>query len=106
MNTTSIANVDDNDTATAIATNTLSNGVDDAERTITSPFFSLPRELRDEIYALAALDETTLYCEITLTADAHLRRQHMPIAAPAVRFPTRSTKSSTPPPSSAVSRTS
>ena len=69
MNTTSIANVDDNDTVTAIATNTLSNGTDDAERTITSPFFSLPRELRDEIYALAALDEQTLYCEITLTAD-------------------------------------
>jgi hypothetical protein len=35
----------------------------------TSPFFRLPRELRDMIYGLAALGEGTIYYNITLKAD-------------------------------------
>jgi hypothetical protein len=61
MNTTSIDNIDAKDTPTAIATH---------HTAAMFPFFSLPRELRDEIYDLAALDEQTLYCDVTLRGDA------------------------------------
>lgn len=46
------------------ATDTSSHVTDVA--TAQSPFFRLPRELRDEIYDLALLSEPTLYCELTL----------------------------------------
>lgn len=65
MNTTSTANVDAMNTLTATAANTLRIN-DNAN---PSPFFRLPRELRDEIYDLVAMDEQTLYRDVTLRSD-------------------------------------
>lgn len=73
MDATSITNVNAEKKPTATVANALriddgTGEVDDTTATI-SPFFRLPRELRDEIYELAALSEETLYCNITLRAD-------------------------------------
>lgn len=47
------------------------DGPNEEDRTVpgTGPFFRLPRELRDEIYNLAALGEDTIYYDIALKAD-------------------------------------
>ena len=65
---TKIANEDAEDNPTTGAANTL-RAPDGTAATAHDPtFFGLPRELRDEIYTLAALSEHTLYREIILRA--------------------------------------
>lgn len=68
MEMTKIANEDAEDNPTTGAANTL-RAPDGTAATAHDPtFFGLPRELRDEIYTLAALSEHTLYREIILRA--------------------------------------
>ena len=73
MDATSITNVNAEEKPTATVANAprIDDGTGEADDTAAtiSPFFRLPRELRDEIYELAALSEETLYCNITLRAD-------------------------------------
>jgi len=58
------------DTADANALR-IDSGTNTSGRTWTAatPFFRLPREIRDEIYQLASLGERTIYYEIALGAD-------------------------------------
>lgn len=65
MDTTSIADFKPEEQPATAAANTLciDNGTDEADRRTAStfPFFHLPREFRDEIYNLVAMDARTTY---------------------------------------------
>lgn len=71
-NITTDVGAEDNPAPGAANISCIHEATDEATQTATaiSPFFRLPRELRDEICELAALSEHKLYCEIALRAEA------------------------------------